>query len=412
MKNIKCGLLVFSAVVLLFSGCGKIEPEAPGDFEYKYSEETHSVKFTWDDVSDVIGYQIDYGIGNGAQNVGNKTESVLKEPMDGDTFTARIRSVYKDDDEYIYSEWVDLKYTVPIYLGVPSNITYQVNGRKLEVTWDEAKGATGYEVTTALDKEGVVLTKCFAQKTIQAGEEGTTYIRAVRTTESGTYYSDWITANYTIPVIDYAEVSAKEAFFLDYNRLLDWADYNEMSYKVSEKTMDDTVYMVVDVYYEDSLNSGFFNTAGRVIDSAAESFWNSYVEETESSYSDDFATIEDTIITFIDNDSVQEYVDKVDESATQHGALSAIGDGLGALFLDTNIHYLFYYENYDNAARCCCGKLLKNNRENYDVNFRELKTDAEGFYDQYSGDFEQAYKFKMEVMNINGYDYWVVFSGK
>lgn len=409
-------MLVIITLMIMFSGCGEIEVDAPTGFGYEYSEANHTVRFSWEEVSDATGYQIDYGNGKSIYNVGSKPVCVLNEPLDGDTFTARVRAVCEKDDEIYYSEWTSLEYTVPIYLGMPSDITFEMNGRVLEFDWEVAKGATGYEVSTNYNEtegsEPVSISSNHAEAMVSGGETGTLYVRAVRTKDTETYYSDWVSVDYSVPVINYEDVTYGEAFMLDYNRLLKWAEYYEYAYEVTEEVLDNKTYMVVDVYRKDSINSGFLNAADRVIGSVVDGFWNGYVEETESSHAENFSTVGDTIMTFIQSDGIEGYVNDVDESAKESGVVSAINEGLEALLVDTKIHHIFYYENYDNAAMCSMSKFLANGREDFDAPLRDRTTDAEGFYDGYSEDFQQDFKFKVEKMNMNSYDYWIAFYGK
>lgn len=104
---------------------------------------------------------------------------------------------------------------------------------------------------------------------VSDGESGTIYVRAVRTIDSVEYYSDWVSLDYNIPVVNLGDVEYYTAFSLDYNRLIDWADYNGYEYVVSEEIYYEEKYFVVDVSCKDSLNSGFWNAIGRALGSSA-----------------------------------------------------------------------------------------------------------------------------------------------
>ncbi len=421
MKNRKwfwiVGILVVILVVVVCSIDAKVSLDAPQDFEYEYTAENHSVHFAWDEVENATGYQIDYGNGKSIVDLGEETMRTLANPEAGQTFTARIRAVCKRKDKTYYSEWESLEYTVPLVLGSPSDLTFNLNGRTLEISWSAAEGADSYEVTDSyeatLNGQATSISANSAKKGVVEGENGSIYVRAVRTIGSEVYCSDWVSGEYSVPTVDLSKVHYSNVFLLDSARVKEWADYKGFSCEVSEEIIGDKTYVVLDVTQKDELNSGFFKTTGRVILGAAEGFIGGYAEETYESYSSDFATIEDSIMTILSNDSVKDYAESVDESATYSGAAAALLGGFDALFLDTKIHYKFYYADENRAAEMCITKMLKNNRENYEKEqYGEFEVHEDGKYHLYSNAIQQNYCLEVHDVRKGDYEYWMMISSK
>ncbi len=411
--------LALAAILLAmtFTGCGEVELETPEELKWEYSEGANAVYFTWEEVENATGYEIDYGEGYEVVSVDDETAGTLSNPVDGITDTVKVRAICEKNSDTYYSEWASVEYTVPVYLGVPTNLMLEINGKRLELAWDEAKGATSYEIYINVDGAEKGDTKNFSErsvfKKVSEGESGEVFVRSVRTNEAGTHYSEWISAKYSVPVVDFEKIYYSNAFLLDYNKLLQWVDYKGYSYEISEEVYGDKSYIVVDVSHEDKLNSGFWNTVGRVIGTTAGAFLDGYVEETYDSYTGDFESVENTLATILSNDSVKGYVNDVNESAKYSGAAEAIVQGLDVLFLDTDIHYVYYYENDYHAAKCSVAKFLKVGREKYkEEQFGHLQVNEEGLYEAFSKNLQQSYLLSVEEVVVDSYDYWMIISSK
>ena len=412
-------LLTLATILLAmtFTGCGKVELETPQELKWEYSEEANAVYFTWNEVENATTYEIDCGDGYGIESLGQEPACTLSNPLDGATYTAKVRAVCEKDSDTYYSEWASIEYTVPVYLGEPTNLMLEINGKLLQVAWDEAKGATSYEVYAHVEGlEDIAPQSCaynYVTKNIVEGESGVVFVRAVRTNETGTHYTDWISAEYSVPVVDFEQIYYSNAFLLDCNKLVEWADYKGYSYEMSEEMYGDKSYITVDIAVKDELNSGLLDKVGRVLGSAAGAFLEGYVDETYDSYTDDFSSVENTLVTILSNDSVKGYVGDVNESAKFSGAAKAIVQGYRALFMKTDMHYVFYYENEYNAAKCSMAKFLKNGRENFkEDNFGNRQVNENGRYDMFSKNLQQSYQLEVQEVKSGSYDYWVVISSK
>ena len=406
-------LLVISLMllILMFVGCGAVELETPSNLNYEYSNEANSVQFTWDEVENATGYQIDYGNGKSISNVGMKTTGVLENPAEGATYIAKIRAICEKGSKTYYSGWASIEYTIPVMLGMPKDITGELSGKVLKISWVDAQGATSYEAN--VNDEIISAMDNNVQVKVSEGESGTIYVRAVRTIDSGEYYSDWVSFDYSVPVINLEDVSYYTAFLLDYNKLLEWTNYCGYSYEVYEEIINEVNHFVVDVSCEDSLNSGFWNAVGRTVDSAVGAYIDGYVSETIDSYTSDFSTVENTLGTMLGNDSVKGYVEGVDEAANHNGTANAIFSGLRALGLDTNKHFKYYYQNADNAAVRSECFFLKNGRETYEEdNWGQFEVQDDGKYHLFNKKLQQNYCLDIQEITKDSHDYWVLISSK
>lgn len=379
-----------------------IELEAPSNLVFEYNAAEALMTVTWSEVEDANDYEVDFGVGLHAYTDG-EASSGLEYPMEGNTYITKVRAICKDGSDTYYSDWTVVEYTVPVCVEAPSEITFEVNGKYLEIAWPDALGATGYEIDTTY--ETASLSDNFAAMEVEEQEYCVISVRSVRDIESGTYYSDWITAEYLVPEIDVSNYGYRTAFLLDYDHLIEWANYNGMSYTV-EQTEG---FTIVDVSFEDSLNSGFWNAVSRVVGSAIGAFAGAYVSNTYDSYTNDFSSVESSLMALFESGGVKDYVYEVDDTSTTSGAVYAIAYGIEALLLNTDVHCCYYYKNTDQRAFGSYSTFLKHDREDYkEKQMGNFTPGEDGRYHLVFNPTGQDYFVEITEMKLNSYDYWAV----
>lgn len=381
-----------------------IDLDTPSNLTFEYDGDDATLWVSWLDVEGATNYEVNYGANLIGYTDGEPT-SGLENPIEGATYIISVRAICEDGSDTYYSDWTSTEYTVPVYLESPAEINFEMNGKYLEITWPDAQGATGYEIDTTY--ETASLTDNLAAMEVLENEYCVISVRSVRNIESGTYYSDWVTADYLVPEVDVSNYSYRSAFLLDYDHLIEWANYHGVSYKVEETEG----FIIVDVSFEDTLNSGFWNAVSRVVGSAIGAFAGAYVNNTYDSYTNDFSSVENSLLALFESGGVKEYVYEVDDTSTTSGAIYAFAYGIEALLLDTDVHCYYYYKDTDQAAFGSLCMLLKHDREDYKEqqvgNFTPLE---DGRYHLVLNATEQDYFLEIAEMKLSSYDYWAVIS--
>ncbi len=378
------------------------ELEVPSGLSSSYDISNAMLNVSWSAVENATDYEVDYGGSSYASSMGLMLFS-LSNLEEGTTYVVKVRAVGKEDGDIVYSDWATIECAVPYCAKAPSSIEVTMDGTIMEMTWPSVTGATGYEVVAGTAEGSVTANNAYIQ--VAEGESYSISVRTVREIESGTYYSDWVTTEYVVPTVDVSSYSTYTAFLLDYNHLLEWANTKGYSYKAVQKDG----YILVDVYYEDTLNSGFWSTVGRVLDSAAGAFIDSYLTNTYDTYANDFSSVENALWSLFESGGVKEYAMDVDDASTTSGVESAFVYGLEALILDTDVHYQFYYTDTRRAAFGAWGMLLKNNREDFEKQtFGDFSPKEDGRYHLVASNTEQPVVIEIAPMKLNSFDYWSV----
>lgn len=380
------------------------ELEAPSGLSSSYDISNAALTVFWSAVEGATDYEVDYGGSNYDSSAGLLLFR-LSNPEEGATYVVKVRAVRKEDGDTIYSDWATVECAVPYCAKAPATIEVAMDGTIMEMTWPSVTGATGYEVVAGTAEGSVTANNAYVQAV-----EGQTYsisVRTVRAIESGTYYSDWTSVNYTVPQVDVSNYSIRSAFLLDYNHLLEWAEYNGLSYTVEQREG----CVLVDVYFKDDLNSGFWNTVTRMAGSAVNAFVDSYITNTYDTLENDFSSVESALWSIFESGGIKEYATDVDESSSEKGVWGALAYGVEALLLDTDVHCNFYYKDTNRSAVYSMCMLLKNNREDYieDV-FGKFTPDEDGRYYLEVVNTGQSLVVEIASMRLNSFDYWAVIS--
>lgn len=380
------------------------ELETPSGLSSSYDMSSAALMVFWSEVEGATDYEVDYGGSNYDSSAGLLLFR-LSNPEEGATYVVKVRAVRKEDGDTIYSEWATVECAVPFCAKAPTEIEVAMDGTIMEMTWLSVPGATGYEVVAGSAEGSVTANK--ASLEVVEGKSYPISVRTVREIASGTYYSDWVSTEYVVPKVDIGNYGFTTAFLLDYAHLLEWAKSKGYSYKVEQK--ED--YILVDVYFEDELNSGFWSTVTRILDSAVGAFIDSYFSSTYDTYENDFSSVESGLWALFESGGVKEYVSDVDDASTESGMESAFVYGLEALLLDTNIHCNYYYTDTRRAAFGSWCVLLQNEREDYkEQSVGNFSPGEDGRYYLTLKSTGQPIVIEIAPMKLNSFDYWSVIS--
>ena len=168
---------------------------APSGFNVEFDGLT--AKVTWDKVEGATGYESD---------IWDKTKQ-LKDPYinlnatEGTTTVlVKIRAVADNNGSKTYSDWAEYTFEFPSdsssALSRPTNFKTTCKDGKATITWDEVKGATGYEYefngkTGDLSGEYASISNC------KEGDETTVKFRAYTEKDGKRTYSDWTKITFT-----------------------------------------------------------------------------------------------------------------------------------------------------------------------------------------------------------------------
>ena len=168
---------------------------APSGFNVEFDGLT--AKVTWDKVEGATGYESD---------IWDKTQQ-LKDPYidlnasEGTTTVlVKIRAVADNNGNKTYSDWAEYTFEYPsestTALSKPTNFKTTCKDGKATITWDEVKGATGYEYefngkTGDLSGASGSLSNC------KEGDKNTIKFRAYAEKDGKRTYSDWAEITFT-----------------------------------------------------------------------------------------------------------------------------------------------------------------------------------------------------------------------
>lgn len=378
------------------------ELEAPSGLSSSYDINNAALTIAWSAVEGATDYEVDYGGSNYVSSAGLLLFR-LTNLEEGATYVVKVRAVGGEDEDVIYSDWATVECVVPYCAKAPENIEVSMDGTIMEMTWPSVTGATAYEVVAG-SAEGTVTSNSASLEVVE-GQSYSISVRTVREVASETYYSDWVTTEYVVPQVDINNYSYLSAVVLDYDHLIEWAKYKGYSYKVEQK--ED--YILVDVYFKDELNSGFWSTVTRILDSAVGAFVDSYLTNTYDTYANDFSSVESGLWSLFESGGVKEYATDVDEESTASGVEGAFIYGLEALLLDTDIHCNFYFTDTRRAAFGSWCVLLKNEREDYKEQVvGSFSPEEDGRYHLVVKSTGEPLVVEIAPMKLNSFDYWSV----
>lgn len=287
-----------------------------------------------------------------------------------------------------------------IPLTAPKKLSVALDGATLVVDWDDVAGATGYECTFKGAKD--TLKKADSSFNLKNVSEGTTYelmVRSIRKTAKGEELSDWTSVQYSVPTVNYDDIRYGSAMFLSAAQVEKWAAKNGYKCEKSEKNGVTTVA----VHTKDEANSGFFNSAGRILASAIEGFLGGYSEQV----ADDFSDVDRIVEKYAQSGSLKDMFEDEDAQATQNGKIGALKSALNAAVADTDIYFIYYFSNVAKSCDMSTVYLLQNTRENYrNEQFGKYNQDNQGRY-IIPFSYGNGY-FEVAQITSNGLKKWAV----
>ncbi|MDD6202351.1 MAG: hypothetical protein PUB13_05340 [Lachnospiraceae bacterium] len=284
---------------------------------------------------------------------------------EGYSYEIVVRAVAEKRGKKYYSDWTSCTIDVPIMLGNIGEVTSSIRGSYIFLDWDDVDGATSYEIRIYDDGENFPLSSSFAQITDSLdGEQVEAYIRSVRNVGSYTYYSDWVLKEIEYPQYDYANIFYEDAIDLDLERLKLFAKAKGLTVDIEEK--EGIVF--ADLHCSDPNNSGLANGFARVVGSAIGGLLVGATDSASDTINDDFAEIDSMVNAFVESGGVKEYAEDKKEEIKNAGTAGAIVYGLKALFMDTDIHYVYRYSDINSSATVCEMYMIYVGNENYLTN--------------------------------------------
>ncbi len=298
-----------------------------------------------------------------------------------------------------------------VNLEKPSGFYHQLDGKYYTVYWDEVPGATEYEIrypskdgtykTARLDAPSASL-KAFRENNIL---NGNIYVKAIMKSGNKEYSSDEASTYFEIPEINLEDYNDNASILLDRDSLIKWGELQGYKYK----EIKDGDITIIDLYCEDSLNSGFWNNLGRGAHAALGGLIQGFTDEAYDTAKTDLSSAQNILFAILEHAGVESYLkDKVGDFA-KSGLISALEYGLQAIFMDTDLHNVYYYKDTDAGAICSEQLFLVKNREAYAYdNYGGYETAADGSYhfNKKVGYFDQCYNVHVSIVNYDNFEYY------
>lgn len=361
MKN-KIFLALGAALILIgvmaIIGNLPIKLKTPSNVSASYDDKGN-MTVNWD----IVEKATEYEISDGTSDYTSESNSlVISDVEEGKTYDIKVIAVATRRNKKFYSEPGTYTLQIPVKLGTLSTINTTISGSNYYLSWNPVEGASSYELKLGLDGQVYPLNSGWAKiENMQDGQNLETYIRNVRKVGSHTYYSDWSLFNLPFPAYEYGDLAYEYALDLDLERLKFWAQ--SRGYKIDIEEKEGLTF--ADIHYKDSANSGFANGLGRFIGGFLGGYLVGTVEEAEDTYESDFSEIDATIGAFVEAGGVKEYANSKADDFKVAGQVGALYYGLKSLFLDTDVHMIFRYNDITDSALVCELYMLNINHESY-----------------------------------------------
>ncbi|SEG16527.1 hypothetical protein SAMN04487934_10954 [Eubacterium ruminantium] len=381
----------------------------PSGIKYTYNADTSELSVTWNEVSGATGYEIK--LGNASQEF-QIPSCVVTNVQEGTSGTLMVRAIHKGKTRTDYSEYAEAKYEIAVKVDKPQNVKSMLDGRIVRFKWDEAKGATGYQV----EYNGKVTDLENPSCKVTDPAEGTNVaikFRTVKTVNSKAYYSDWVDTTFAMPVIELEKYSNATATLLCKDDLIAYAKLNGFKYKETQEG-DATI---VDVYYKDAINGGILKTLLRTGKDALGAYLSNYLGTASSTIINDLNNTQNIVVGILEEGGLKEYansyIHNLDEEADSNGKMSALEKGLSTLFMDTNIHNYYYYKDTAKGAICSTNVMMVDGREDYiEKNYGKFSTDKDGKYPLMLTRTNQGFTVQIKVFEMKGYKYFYIITSK
>lgn len=375
MKNklrlvIGCACIIVGIAALLLLLPMKVK--APENVMATY-DGAGNLKVNWNPVDKASEYEVT--ISEYAAST-KENALVFNDAEEGVEYKIAVRAVAARRSKKFYSDWTTITYNIDLTLDNVQTINYWTNGSYLEMNWSEAKGATSYEVK--LSEAGTVYPLDQASTRItslQDGEPVSVYLRTVRKVGSHTYNGDWSLFNLSFASYDYSSLPYEYAMDLDLERLKVWAAAR--GYKIDIEQKDDFVF--ADVHVKDSENSGFANGLGRFIGGFLGGYVVGVTDSIDSTYQEDFSDVESMVGALVEAGGVKEYATEKKDDAVASGKSGALVYGLKSLLIDTDIHYVYRYNDVYKAPVVCEMYMLNPGHQDYfERRYSDYTPDSDG----------------------------------
>lgn len=381
-----------------------IKLNSPANVSASYDDKGN-VTVTWDNVEKATEYEISDGHSDYTSQSNSLTISDVEE---GKTYDIRVIAVASRRNKKFYSEPGLFTLDIPVKLGKLSTINTTISGSNYYLGWSKVDGASSYEIRLGADGKVYSLNSESAKiDNMVDGQNLETYIRSVRKVGSHTYYSEWSLFNLAYPLYEYDKMPFEYAMDLNLERLKIWAANN--GYKIDIESKEGVTF--ADVHYKDSANSGFANGVGRLIGSMLGGYLVGTMEEAQDTYESDFSEIDATIGAFVEAGGVKEYANGKSDDFKVAGQVGALYYGLQSLFLDTDVHMIYRYNDVTDSAIVCELYMLNVNHENYHANrYKDFTPGADNLY-HFNTINNNKLKVFTKVQYIDGYSYNVSIVG-
>ena len=381
------------------------------DFENISYDKSGSLKVSWGTVSFATGYEVDYG---SAPLTTKSNSCIINGIEEGYRYSIRVRAVHEDGNHVDYSDWEEKEFEVPVTLLAPKNIKEDLDGTYLYVYWDETQGANEYEV-----KFGSQTGKFSSPEAVLTGlEMGESYeysIRAVKTVEGRSYYSDWVKSSYSVPTVDLSKMDYDEASLLDYDRLLKWGEKHGMTKSVTTENWDGTMVTVVDLSCKDEKYEGFWGNLrekGAKLAASLENTLEAMDDFQKEKIKDDFSSIVKGGYTILKNHGFKNYIEEFDKETEDEGEWAFIEGILKAFKTDTDKHYIYYFTDKNRGAfyakALFINHLLEDHEKDKYNKGNGYSYNSAGYYEKTYKTTSQDYDVYVDKFEINQMNFWLI----
>lgn len=363
-----------------------------------------NMKITWKEVENATLYQI---VDNDTEYESNIANFTVKYPQEETTHNIKVRAVANKKSKEYYSEWGSITYDIESYISTEmGSLRYIPSGQYLYIIWDAINGASYYSVKLGDDGQEYKIYDIYTRiNNCVDGQNLNIHVTPVRELGDYTYSGKEGIYNVEFPTYDYAKMGAFEyALDLDLERLKKWASVHNYSIDISEKDGE----TFADVHYIDMENSGLANTLGRFFGSVAGGYLVGLLGSAEDTYNEDLSRFDHMLEAFAKSGGVKEYAQDKKAEFSENAKYSAIEYGIESLFADTDIHYVYRYNDVNDAPLIVEMYMMHLNHDGYrNSHYGDVKPDADNIYHFKSPYSKNGLKSYLDKAYIGDQLYWV-----
>lgn len=295
------------------------------------------------------------------------------------THTISVRAVAKDKNQKnVYSEYSLLSYKIPLMVQPVSSISPYIHGSYFQIFWNNADGASYYEVSL----DGGNTSKAFYQNCTQItgctpGQTLDISVRSIREKGTHTYYSDWSRRTLTYTAPDSNTDFYEYALDMDLQSLKKWAQ--NKGYEIKVSTQDGIT--IADVKDKDDINSSGLKAFERGATAFADGFTGGASDSIDETLEEDWNDPFSAAYALIEADGIKNYINEKSEEAQNAGLIGGLLSLWDNVKIDKNIHYYYYYSDTLDSADLCEMTMLNSEHTDYFKNrYDEYAPSEEGLY--------------------------------